>query len=101
MGAGAAALALEGEVEADAFGGLIAGRDPGSGEVLRTASGRDRVCAFDVTFSAPKSVSVLFAIGDGDTSRALVNAHEEAGGAAGGFPGGGGGGGGGGRGGGG
>jgi conjugative relaxase-like TrwC/TraI family protein len=82
MGAGAAALGLEGGVDADAFGALIAGTDPTSGEVLRTGSGRDRVCALDLTFSAPKSVSVLFAIGDGETSRALVDAHEEAVGAA-------------------
>jgi conjugative relaxase-like TrwC/TraI family protein len=65
-------------VEGDAFGALIAGRDPNSGEVLRARSGRDRVCALDLTFSAPKSVSVLFAIGDAETSRALVAAHEEA-----------------------
>jgi hypothetical protein len=78
MGAGAAALGLEAEVDAGAFGALIAGRDPGSGEVLRSGSGRDRVCALDLTFSAPKSVSVLFAISDGETSRALVEAHEEA-----------------------
>jgi conjugative relaxase-like TrwC/TraI family protein len=82
MGAGAAALGLEGRVEAEAFGALIAGRDPGSGEALRAGSGRDRVCALDLTFSAPKSVSVLFAIGDGETSQALVDAHEEAVGAA-------------------
>jgi conjugative relaxase-like TrwC/TraI family protein len=61
---------------------LIAGRDPSSGEMLRAASGRDRVCALDLTFSAPKSVSVFFAISDGHTSRALVDAHEEAVGAA-------------------
>ncbi len=82
MGAGAAALGLGGEVDADAFGALIAGTDPSSGAVLRAGSGRDRVCALDLTFSAPKSVSVLFAIGDGETSRALVEAHEEAVGAA-------------------
>ena len=82
MGAGAAALGLEGEVEAEAFGALIGGRDPSSGEVLRSASGRDRVCSLDLTFSAPKSVSVLFAIGDEQTSRSLVEAHEEAVGAA-------------------
>jgi len=58
MGAGAAALGLEGEVEAEAFGALIGGRDPGSGEVLRSVSGRDRVCSLDLTFSAPKSVPV-------------------------------------------
>ena len=78
MGAGAAALGLNGEVEAEAFGALIAGRDPSSGEVLRSASGRDRVCSLDLTFSAPKSVSVLFAIADEPTSRSLVEAHEEA-----------------------
>ena len=73
---------MGGEVDADAFGALIAGTDPKSGEVLRPGSGRDRVCAFDLTFSALKSVSVLFAIGDGETSGALVEAHEEAVGAA-------------------
>jgi conjugative relaxase-like TrwC/TraI family protein len=78
MGAGAAALGLDGEVEAEAFGALIAGREPSSGEVLRSASGRDRVCSLDLTFSAPKSVSVLSAIGDEQTARSLVEAHEEA-----------------------
>jgi conjugative relaxase-like TrwC/TraI family protein len=82
MGAGATALGLEGDVDADAFGALIAGTDPTSGEVLRAGPGRGRVCALDLTFSAPKSVSVLFAIGDAQTSRALVEAHEEAVGAA-------------------
>jgi conjugative relaxase-like TrwC/TraI family protein len=82
MGAGAAALGLDGEVEAEAFGALIGGRDPNSGEVLRSGSGRDRVCSLDLTFSAPKSVSVLFAIGDEVMSRSLVEAHEEAVGAA-------------------
>ena len=78
MGAGAAALGLDGEVDANAFGALIAGRDPKSGEVLRSASARDRVCSLDFTLSAPKSVSVLFAIGDEEISRTLVEAHEEA-----------------------
>src|SRR5215213_10867148 len=44
VGAGATALGLEGDVDAEAFGGLIAGRDPNTGEVLRAGSGRDRVC---------------------------------------------------------
>jgi conjugative relaxase-like TrwC/TraI family protein len=82
IGAGADRIGLEGKVDAEAFGALIAARDPASGEVLRAGSGRDRVCALDLTFSAPKSVSVLFAIGDGRTSQALVEAHEEAVGAA-------------------
>jgi conjugative relaxase-like TrwC/TraI family protein len=36
------------------------------------------VCSLDFTLSAPKSVSVLFAIGDEEISRTLVEAHEEA-----------------------
>jgi conjugative relaxase-like TrwC/TraI family protein len=36
------------------------------------------VCSLDLTFSAPKSVTVLFAIGDEEMSRVLVEAHEEA-----------------------
>jgi conjugative relaxase-like TrwC/TraI family protein len=58
LGTGAQALGLEGEADGDAFGALIAGRDPTTGEPLRAASGRDRVVALDPTFSAPKSVSV-------------------------------------------
>ena len=44
--------------------------------------GRSKVAAFDLTFSAPKSVSVLFAVGGPALSRALVEAHEAAVGAA-------------------
>jgi hypothetical protein len=44
----------------------------------RAAARRSKVAAFDLTFSAPKSVSVLFAVGDPDLGRALVEAHEEA-----------------------
>jgi conjugative relaxase-like TrwC/TraI family protein len=36
------------------------------------------VAAFDLTFSAPTSVSVLFAIADEDVSGALLEAHERA-----------------------
>ena len=36
------------------------------------------MAAFDLTFSAPKSVSVLFAIGEPALARALVEAHESA-----------------------
>ena len=78
VGVRCTALGLDGEDDAEAFGALIAGRDPNSGEALRGGSGRDRVCALDLTFSAPKSVSVLFAVGDANTSAALVAAHEEA-----------------------
>ena len=48
----------------DGFMALMDGRDPGTGERLKRVGGRSKVAAFDLTFSAPKSVSVLFAIGE-------------------------------------
>jgi TrwC relaxase len=63
-GAGADGLRLGGRVEDDGLMALMDGRDPGTGERLRRVSGRSKVAAFDLTFSAPKSVSLLFAIGE-------------------------------------
>jgi conjugative relaxase-like TrwC/TraI family protein len=76
VGAGAANLGLEGRVEEAQLQALIAGRDPRSGRVLRERE--TRVAALDLTFSAPKSVSVLFAVAPPEVSRALVECHEEA-----------------------
>jgi conjugative relaxase-like TrwC/TraI family protein len=76
VGAGAASLGLEGRVVEGQLGALIAGRDPRSGKVLREKE--TRVAALDLTFSAPKSVSVLFAVAPESVSRALVECHEEA-----------------------
>jgi conjugative relaxase-like TrwC/TraI family protein len=56
----------------------MAGCDPRTGAPLRPPHARTRVAAFDLTFSAPKSVSVLFAIADEETSAALLEAHERA-----------------------
>src|SRR5205807_4599617 len=64
-GAGARALALEGRVSAEQFNALIAGADPRD-PAARLRNGPDpKVAALDLTFSAPKSVSVLFAIAGG------------------------------------
>ena len=78
IGGGCGGLGLSGRVERDEFLRLMDGRDPGSGEVLRPRHGRMRLAAFDLTFSAPKSVSVLFAIGGEEMGRALVEAHDRA-----------------------
>jgi conjugative relaxase-like TrwC/TraI family protein len=77
-GNGAETLRLGGGVDDDGFMALMGGRDPGSGERLRRVGGRSKVAAFDLTFSAPKSVSVLFAIGEPALAGALVEAHESA-----------------------
>jgi conjugative relaxase-like TrwC/TraI family protein len=77
-GRGGEILGLAGQVDKDGFAALMEGRHPGTGERLRRVGGRSKVAAFDLTFSAPKSVSVLFAVGGPALSRALVEAHEAA-----------------------
>jgi conjugative relaxase-like TrwC/TraI family protein len=78
IGGGCGGAGVAGKVERDAFMAVMDGCDPSSGDPLRPPHGRSRVAAFDLTFSAPKSVSVLMAIGGEELSRALVEAHERA-----------------------
>jgi len=69
-------LGLEGRVSREAFASLmLEHRHPGTGEQLRSPS---KVLAYDFTFSAPKSVSVLYAVADEDVSLAMRDAHDEA-----------------------
>ena len=85
-GSGAAQFGLTGVVESDQFAELIAGNSPKDGEPLRGRTkdgyarkqGGGKVAAFDLTFSAPKSVSVLFALGGERASGAMLEAHEAA-----------------------
>jgi conjugative relaxase-like TrwC/TraI family protein len=79
-GAGARSLGLPvgGQVDRGGFMALMRGRHPETGEVLREMGKRSTVAGLDLTFSAPKSVSVLFAIADDQTSRALLAAHQRA-----------------------
>jgi len=77
-GGGARALSLEGWVSAEQFNALIAGSDPRDPSA-RLRDGPDpKVAALDLTFSAPKSVSVLFAVGGEEVAGELVAAHEAA-----------------------
>ena len=55
---------------------MLEGRHPRTGVVL--GSGRASVAAFDLTFSAPKSVSVLFALAGAEAARTVVAAHADA-----------------------
>ncbi len=75
-GGAAAGLGLGGPVEPGQFRALLEGRHPLSGRPL--GSGRTTVAAFDLTFSAPKSASVLFALGGDDVARRIVGVHTEA-----------------------
>jgi conjugative relaxase-like TrwC/TraI family protein len=77
-GDGAVFLGLVGEVHDQDFLDLMAGLEPGSNEPLGRAYGEKSVRGFDVTASAPKSASVLFAVGDEATCAAILQAHDAA-----------------------
>jgi conjugative relaxase-like TrwC/TraI family protein len=85
-GRGAELLGLSGKVASNDFESLRQGLDPATGEFLRQRQGADRIGAdgaeqskarslYDMTFSAPKSVSVMAIVG-GDER--LTAAHETA-----------------------
>ena len=76
-GRGADRLALQGEVDSDVFLAVMAGRDPVTGRQLGRRYGEGSVRGYDATFSAPKSVSVLFGLGDEEVRRQVVEAHED------------------------
>jgi conjugative relaxase-like TrwC/TraI family protein len=71
-------LGLEGMVEADELRVLIDGRHPVSGEGLLVGLKPRSVKAFDLTFSAPKSVSLLWALGSDAVADTVMAAHREA-----------------------
>jgi len=71
-------LGLDGEVDADGFLSLMAGEDPVTGNDLGRRFGEGSVRGYDATFSAPKSVSVLFALGTEDVCDQVVETHERA-----------------------
>jgi conjugative relaxase-like TrwC/TraI family protein len=77
-GKGAARLGLAGEVDEDAFLALMAGEDPSTGRLLGTSHTEKTVRGFDVTCSAPKSVSVLFAVGDPAVRQQVLEGHDAA-----------------------
>jgi conjugative relaxase-like TrwC/TraI family protein len=71
-------LGLGRSVEAIELRRLLGGLHPGDGRALRNLSGASRVAAFDLTYSAPKSVSVLFAVGDRQMRPEVRAAHDTA-----------------------
>jgi conjugative relaxase-like TrwC/TraI family protein len=69
-------LGLTGAFDAAAFRALLTGRHPATGRALRT--GQATVAGYDLTFSAPKSVSVLFGLGGDDVAQAVLDAQAQA-----------------------
>jgi conjugative relaxase-like TrwC/TraI family protein len=85
-GRGAAELGLVGEVRDEQFEAIREGLHPATGEMLRPRQSADRVSVdgeiqsrgrhlYDFTLSAPKSVSVVAALGEDER---LVQAHQHA-----------------------
>ncbi len=76
LGSGAEALGLEGIASGGQLRALLEGRDPATGEMLRSRA--VRVTGWDVTYSPPKSVSVLHAAGDPRIAAETLAAHRTA-----------------------
>jgi conjugative relaxase-like TrwC/TraI family protein len=72
------ALGLEGAVEAAELSQVLGLRHPRDGALLYPSASRTRVAAFDCTFTVPKSVSLLFALGPADVSAEVACAHHVA-----------------------
>ena len=78
IGAAGIELGLAGAVDGEALRRVLAGCDPLDGSPLRSSSSPTRVGGFDLTFSAPKSVSVLFGVGDAEVRGRVRAAHDAA-----------------------
>jgi len=82
VGRGSAAAGLSGQVAAEELGRLFDGVHPRTGESLgepyRVRDGADRVTGWDLTFSAPKSVSALWATVGGGVGMEVRDAHDAA-----------------------
>jgi Ti-type conjugative transfer relaxase TraA len=76
VGDGAARLGLHGEVGDDALAELLSGVDPVTGMDL-ARPGR-QVTGFDLTFSAPKSVSLLWGLAEQSVTDEVVAGHQAA-----------------------
>ncbi|MGH8973294.1 MAG: MobF family relaxase [Acidimicrobiia bacterium] len=71
-------LGLSGVVDADQLRALLLGRHPGTDVELLGGHRERRVAAFDITFSAPKSVSLLWAFAGPEVASVASIAHVEA-----------------------
>jgi conjugative relaxase-like TrwC/TraI family protein len=80
LGLGAGMLELSGTVADQSFLDLMAGLDPRTPtrHLGLEYDEKRSVRGFDVTASAPKSVSILFAIGHADVRREVLDAHDAA-----------------------
>ncbi|MGH9081466.1 MAG: MobF family relaxase, partial [Acidimicrobiales bacterium] len=77
-GAGTAALGQRDRVDPRPFAEVLAGRDPVSGAPLRVGRAGRSVSGYDLTFGAPKSVSLLHLLAPREIAEASGTAHRAA-----------------------
>lgn len=77
IGAAAEALGLPGTVSAEQFRLVLEGRAP-DGQGLVQGAGESHRAGWDCTFSAPKSVSAVWAVADDDQRALIQAAHDRA-----------------------
>jgi conjugative relaxase-like TrwC/TraI family protein len=77
LGSATSDLGLDGKVDAEALTAMLTGRHPATGKPLglRHVAGRGPVPGFDLTFSAPKSVSLTWALGGEGAGAEVASAH--------------------------
>jgi conjugative relaxase-like TrwC/TraI family protein len=78
MGDAAEELGLIGEVEPAQLTAMLTGNDPATGEPfgLRAVGGKGPIPGFDLTFSAPKSVALTWALGGAETAAQVTAAQQ-------------------------
>src|SRR5437763_14673819 len=77
-GQGARMLGLAGEVTKDQFGALADNIHPMTGERLTLRHKENRIPGYEITFSAPKSISLIYGLtGDERIKAAIDNAFTE------------------------
>ncbi len=76
VGGGSDRLGLDGEVDGERLGNLLRHADPSGTWRLSSSRSVPTVAAFDATFCAPKSVSLLHALGDREVSNQVRNAAD-------------------------
>ena len=75
-GRAAGGLGLSGALDPGQFRAVLDGRHPATAH--RLGASRTTVAGYDLTFSAPKSASVLFALGGRDVAYQVLADHHEA-----------------------
>ena len=72
------AMHLNNEVRVGELGKILQGYHPTTGEGLASNAGEGHKSGWDMTFSAPKSLSVAWALADAETKAAIQNAQKKA-----------------------